>query len=43
VQRLLLAPLSGEDVAALGDVLGRVREHMRAVPPRSAAPRRKRG
>jgi DNA-binding MarR family transcriptional regulator len=43
VQRLLLAPLSSEDVAALGDVLGRVREHMRAVPPRSAAPRRKRG
>lgn len=43
VQRLLMAPLSGEDVAALGDVLGRVRDHMRTVPPRSAAPRRKRG
>ncbi|MEZ0094898.1 MarR family winged helix-turn-helix transcriptional regulator [Streptacidiphilus sp. EB129] len=43
VQRLLLAPLSSEDVAQLGDVLGRVRQHMRAVPPRSAAPRRKRG
>lgn len=42
VRRLLLAPLSGEDVAVLGDVLGRVREHLRAVP-RSAAQRRNRG
>lgn len=42
VQRLLLSPLSNEDVAGLGDVLGRIREHMRTVPPRSAAPRRKR-
>ena len=43
VQQLLLEPLSDEDVAKLGDVLGRVRRHMRTVPPRSAAPRRKRG
>jgi DNA-binding MarR family transcriptional regulator len=43
VQRLLLAPLSDDDVTGLREVLGRVREHMRAVPPRSAAPRRKRG
>ena len=43
VQRLLLAPLSDEDVTDLGEVLGRVRAHMRTVPPRSATPRRKRG
>jgi DNA-binding MarR family transcriptional regulator len=41
VQRLLLAPLDRDDITALGDVLGRVREHMRTIPPRSAAPRRK--
>ena len=41
VQRFLLDPLSSEDVTYLGDVLGRVRAHMRSVPPRSAAPRRK--
>lgn len=43
VRRLFLAPLSNEDVADLGDVLVRVRDHMRTVPPRSAAPRRKQG
>ena len=43
VQRVLFSPLNNEDVTKLGDVLGRVREHMRTVPPRSAAPRRKRG
>jgi len=43
VQQFLFEPLSDEDVAGLRDVLGRVREHMRTVPPRSAAPRRKRG
>jgi DNA-binding MarR family transcriptional regulator len=42
VQHLLLAPLSAEDVAELGVILGRVRAHMRTAPPRSAAPRRKR-
>lgn len=43
VQGLLFASLSTEDVAELTDVLGRVRAHMRTVPPRSAAPRRRRG
>ena len=38
---LLSEPLSGADVEALGDVLGRVRDHMRSAPPRSAAPRRR--
>lgn len=42
VQRLLFDPLSPDDVRALSDLLGPVREHMRAIPPRSAAPRRKR-
>jgi DNA-binding MarR family transcriptional regulator len=41
VQRLLMAPLTRPDVTELGDVLGRVRAHMRTVPPRSASPRRK--
>ncbi|MFD0328220.1 MarR family winged helix-turn-helix transcriptional regulator [Streptacidiphilus monticola] len=43
VRRIFFTPLSDEDVTVLGEVLGRVRDHMRAVPPRSAAPRRKRG
>ena len=38
---LLLAPLTRGDVESLADVLGRVRDHMRAAPPRSAAPRRR--
>lgn len=41
VQRLLMAPLDRADLTALRDVLGRVRVHMRTIPPRSAAPRRK--
>lgn len=41
VQRLLVTPLTRTDIATLTDVLGRVREHMRTTPPRSAAPRRK--
>jgi DNA-binding MarR family transcriptional regulator len=41
VQRLLMAPLDRSDLTALSDVLGRVRAHMRSIPPRSAAPRRK--
>ena len=40
--RLLLAPLTTDDVASLAAVLGKVRDHMRATPPRSAAPRRRR-
>jgi DNA-binding MarR family transcriptional regulator len=42
VQRLLMTPLGRPDVAALSDILGRVRAHMRTIPPRSAAPRRAR-
>lgn len=38
---LFLEPLSDDDVAVLGRVLGRVRDHMRQNPPRSAAPRRR--
>jgi DNA-binding MarR family transcriptional regulator len=39
VSRLLFEPLSRQDVKALTDLLTPVRDHMRAVPPRSAAPR----
>ncbi|MFD6140217.1 MarR family winged helix-turn-helix transcriptional regulator [Promicromonospora sp. NPDC060271] len=42
LDELLFEPLARKDVEALGDVLGRVRDHMRAAPPRSAAPRRRR-
>jgi DNA-binding MarR family transcriptional regulator len=41
VRRLLLDPLSADDVGHLGDIMGRVRDHMRAQPPRSAAPRKR--
>jgi DNA-binding MarR family transcriptional regulator len=43
VRQIFFTPLTDEDVTVLGDVLGRVRDHMRAVPPRSATQRRKRG
>lgn len=42
LRQLLLEPLSPDDVAGLARVLGTVRDHMRAVPPRSAKPRRRR-
>ena len=42
VRRLLFDPLSGDDLHHLGDIMTRVRDHMRARPPRSAAPRRHR-
>jgi DNA-binding MarR family transcriptional regulator len=42
VRRLLFQPLSDGDVGHLGDIMTRVRDHMRAQPPRSAAPRRRR-
>jgi DNA-binding MarR family transcriptional regulator len=42
VTRLLLDPLSEKDVDQLRDVMTRVRDHMRAQPPRSAAPRKRR-
>jgi DNA-binding MarR family transcriptional regulator len=41
VRRLLLDPLAGSDLDRLGDIMTRVREHMRAQPPRSAAPRKR--
>ena len=41
-RRLLFDPLSDADVARLGDIMTRVRDHMRAQPPRSAAPRSRR-
>lgn len=41
VKGLLFEPLSRDDVTALAGLLAPVREHMRATPPRSAAPRRR--
>ena len=42
VRRLLFDPLTGDDVGHLGDIMARIRDHMRAQPPRSAAPRKRR-
>ena len=42
VTRLLLDPLTDDDLHHLGDIMTRVRDHMRARPPRSAAPRKHR-
>jgi DNA-binding MarR family transcriptional regulator len=42
VRRMLLDPLSDQDLRRLGDIMTRVRDHMRALPPRSAAPRKSR-
>jgi DNA-binding MarR family transcriptional regulator len=39
VRQLLIEPMTRTDLAALSAVLGRVRDHMRATPPRSAKPR----
>ncbi|MFC0625100.1 MarR family winged helix-turn-helix transcriptional regulator [Kribbella deserti] len=39
VRELFLDHLSADDLAVLTEVLGRVRDGMRAAPPRSAAPR----
>ncbi|WP_284252980.1 MarR family winged helix-turn-helix transcriptional regulator [Litorihabitans aurantiacus] len=36
---MLFAPLTGQDVQTLADVLARARDHMRQGPARSAAPR----
>ena len=41
LNELLFEPLGRADIEGLADVLGRVRDHMRAAPPRSAAPRRR--
>jgi DNA-binding MarR family transcriptional regulator len=39
---LLIDPLSDDDLGRLRDIMTRVRDHMRAQPPRSAAPRKRR-
>ena len=41
ISRLLLAPLTRDDVEALAGLLAPVRDHMRATPPRSATSRRR--
>ena len=40
VSRMLFEPLTSSDVETLADVLGRVRDHLRSIPPRSASARR---
>lgn len=42
LRQQLLEPLSLDDAASLAAVLTKARDHMRAAPPRSAAPRRRR-
>jgi DNA-binding MarR family transcriptional regulator len=42
VVRRLFDPLTADDLHHLGDIMTRVRDHMRAQPPRSAAPRKRR-
>jgi DNA-binding MarR family transcriptional regulator len=42
IRRLLFDPLTDDDLHHLGDIMTRVRDHMRARPPRSAAPRKHR-
>ena len=42
VRRLLFDPLTDDDLHHLGDIMTRVRDHMRTQPPRSAAPRKRR-
>jgi len=43
LNEMLFQPLAGDDVEALADVLGRMRDHLRSAPPRSAARRRTAG
>ncbi|SOX56445.1 MarR family transcriptional regulator [Mycobacterium ahvazicum] len=43
VRGLLFDPLSDGDVSNLGDIMSRVRDHMRARPPRSVVSRAMRG
>ena len=42
LREMFLKPLSSADVDTLATLLAPVRDHMRASPPRSAAPRRRR-
>jgi DNA-binding MarR family transcriptional regulator len=41
LSRLFFEPLTPADIESLADVLTKVRDHMRASPPRSASPRRR--
>ena len=41
VRDLLFDSLSDQDVRTLGNLMSRTRDHMRARPPRSAAPRKR--
>jgi DNA-binding MarR family transcriptional regulator len=43
VRQLLFDSLTSDDVGHLSDIMTRVRDHMRAQPPRSAAARKRRG
>ena len=43
LKKLFLAPIGAGEVAELGRTLTSVRDHLRSDPPRSAAPRRRRG
>ncbi|HZE42029.1 MAG TPA: MarR family transcriptional regulator [Stackebrandtia sp.] len=42
-RRMLIDPLSDEDIRRLGDIMTRARDHMRAQPPRSARRGRRTG
>jgi DNA-binding MarR family transcriptional regulator len=42
IRRLLFDSLTDDDLHNLGGIMTRVRDHMRAQPPRSAAPRKHR-
>lgn len=42
VRQMLFAPLSQRDLRLLTSILGRLRDEMRSIPPRSARPRRRR-
>ena len=42
IRRLLFDPLTDDDLHHLGEIMTRVRDHMRARPPRSAASRKHR-
>ncbi|MDT5362113.1 MAG: hypothetical protein QOC69_3875, partial [Mycobacterium sp.] len=40
VRDFLYRSISDQDVNTLGDIMTRIRDHMRDRPPRSAAPRK---
>ncbi|WAZ26715.1 MarR family transcriptional regulator [Streptomyces cinnabarinus] len=41
-RQLLFDPMTRDDLHHLGDIMTRVRDHMRTQPPRSASPRKRR-